>query len=117
MGQARSVYITATGPGSGESVVALGLVELLSARVPRVGFLQPGGGSLVHLMRARYGLSAAEPPAEKQDVVAAFRGLEADSDVVVCAGGDFELDTELANELGAPVLGRAVVGDVGRALT
>ncbi|HEY1357708.1 MAG TPA: phosphate acetyltransferase [Thermoleophilaceae bacterium] len=104
VGQARSVYITATGPGSGESVVALGLVELLSARVARVGFLEPRGGRLADLMRARYGLAAESPPPEKQDVVAAFRGLEADSDVVVCAGGDLERDAELANELGCPVL-------------
>ncbi len=100
VGQARSVYITATGPGSGESVVALGLVELLSARVPRVGFLEPGGGSLGDLMRARYGLRVEQPPADKTEVVAAFRGLEAESDVVVCAGDDLDL----ANELGSPVL-------------
>ena len=95
--------------------MALGLVELLSARVPRVGFLEPVGGSHLSLMRTRYGLTAERAVSDedasggasdelKQRVVAAYRGLESDSDVVVCLGSDFELDTELANELGCPVL-------------
>ena len=38
---ARSVYITAIEPQSGKSVVALGLMEMLSARAERVGFFRP----------------------------------------------------------------------------
>jgi phosphate acetyltransferase len=89
--------------------VALGLVEMLSARVPRVGFLQPVGDSLLELMRSRYGLVAEgvpDGPSEElvKRVVAAYRRLEAESDVVVCVGSDFDLDAELATELGCPVL-------------
>ena len=38
---ARNLYITAMEPRSGKSVVALGLMELLSARVERLGFFRP----------------------------------------------------------------------------
>ena len=38
---ARNVYVTAMEPQSGKSVVALGLMELLSARTDRVGFFRP----------------------------------------------------------------------------
>ena len=62
---ARNVYITAMGPQSGKSVVALGLMELLCARTDRVGFFRPlvasgaGADSQIELMRTRYGLDAA----------------------------------------------------------
>jgi len=95
---ARSIYITATGPHSGESVVALGLVELLSARVERVGFLEPPGRSLSELMRARYGLRAEEIS------VPAYRELESESDVLVCAGGDLHSDADFAGDVGCPLL-------------
>src|SRR5680860_1512025 len=101
------------GSQSGKSVVALGLMELLSARTDRVGFFRPlvsGGGidPQIELMRARYGLDV--PPEDmfaltddeaqaaiasgdsdevKKRVVAAYRKLEADCDVVVCEGTDF----------------------------
>ncbi len=45
---ARSLYITGMEPDSGKSVVALGLMEMLSSRVERVGFFRPivaSGGS------------------------------------------------------------------------
>jgi len=135
---ARNVYITAMGPQSGKSVVALGLMELLSARTDRVGFFRPlvasgvGADPQIELMRARYGLDV--PPKDmfaltddeaqaaiaggdsdevKKRVVAAYRRLEAGCDVVVCEGTDFagqspaldfELNADLANELGCPVL-------------
>jgi phosphate acetyltransferase len=95
------------GPRSGESVVALGLVELLSARVPKVGFLEAGGSHLT-LMRTRYGLTAEELSVES------YRRLASESDVVVCLGSDLEADIELANELGIPVL--VVVADGAEAV-
>ena len=91
------------GPQSGESVVALGLVELLSARVPKVGFLESGGSHLT-LMRTRYGLSAEALSVET------YRRLASESDVVVCLGSDFDADADLAGELGIPVL-VVVTGD------
>jgi phosphate acetyltransferase len=123
---------------SGKSVVALGLMEMLSARVERVGFFRPvvsSGVKLdpeIELMLRRYdlpaspeqmyGLSDDEAQAAiatgdydevKKRVVAAYRELERACDVVVCEGTDFagqspaldfNLNADLANELGAPVL-------------
>jgi phosphate acetyltransferase len=136
---AQSVYITAMAAQSGKSVVALGLMEKLSARAERVGFFRPivfsAAGEPDHdieLMRRRYNLDASHEQmfalsdeeaqaamAEgrrddvKKSVVAAYRELAADRDVVVCEGTDFaghtpaldfDLNAELANELGMPVL-------------
>ena len=56
----RAIYLTAMGPASGKSLVALGLVELVSHRVSRVGFFRPIVQSLpdndLELVRARYRL-------------------------------------------------------------
>jgi phosphate acetyltransferase len=135
---ARSIYVTALAPQSGKSIVALGLMEMLSARAERVGFFRPivrsadGTDPQIALMRRRYGLS--DPPEAmfgmsdddaqaavatgdheelKKRVVAAFRELERECDAVVCEGTDFsgqapaldfDLNADLANELGLPVL-------------
>ena len=140
----RSVYITSLEPQSGKSVVALGLMEMLSGKAERLGFFRPivqsgpGPDPQIELMRQRYRLDA---PAEamqaltdeeaqaaiaggahdevKRRVVAAYRALERDCDVVVCEGTDFtgstpaldfDLNAALANELGCPVLA-VVMGD------
>jgi phosphate acetyltransferase len=105
---------------SGKSVVALGLMEMLSARVERVGFFRPvaasGRDPLIELMRTRYRLASGydemfaatdeDGGSEevKKRVVETYRRLEATNDVVVCAGTDFDLDTDLAAELGSPLL-------------
>jgi phosphate acetyltransferase len=123
---------------SGKSVVALGMMEMLSARAERVGFFRPvvsagaEGDPEIELMRRRYdlpasheqmhGLSDDEARAAiaggdydevKKRVVAAYRQLEDGCDVVVCEGTDFagqspaldfDMNAELANELGCPVL-------------
>jgi phosphate acetyltransferase len=119
---------------SGKSVVALGLMELLSRRVERLGFFRPivptsaEADPQIELMRTRYRL---RPPAEEMvaldeaeaialpyaelraRVVAAYRRLERQCDFVVCEGSDFAgaapaLDfgrnADLANELDCPVL-------------
>jgi phosphate acetyltransferase len=110
---ARNVYITAMEPQSGKSVVALGLMELLSARTGSVGYFRPliASGDLpdpqIELVRARYGLASAPQEmfamtdAEAQEelasggrdavekrVLSAYRELEARFDVVVCEGAD-----------------------------
>ena len=38
---ARSVYVTSVGSGGGKSTIALGLAELLSRQVERVGAFRP----------------------------------------------------------------------------
>ena len=57
----RAIYLTAMGPASGKSLVALGLVELVSHRVSRVGFFRPIVQSLpdndIELVRSRYQLA------------------------------------------------------------
>jgi len=108
----RSVYLTAMGPASGKSVVALGLVELLSRRAGRVGFFRPIVQSLpdndLDLIRSRYELpdervgtafTVEELRRLGGDVDASERGMaravreykriEALSDIVVVEGSDF----------------------------
>jgi phosphate acetyltransferase len=131
---ARSVYVTALEPQSGKSVVALGLVEMLSARTERIGFFRPVVPSDVDqdpqigLIRGRYGVEAegALSDAEAQSMIAAgdaaevekrvmeaYRELQNRCDVVVCEGTDFtgaapaldfDLNARLANALDSPVL-------------
>src|SRR5580658_7309276 len=146
---AQNIYITAMGPYSGKSVVALGFAEMLSARLHRIGFFRPVIRSAaepdpqIELMRGRYQLSATYeqmhgPTAEEatgliahgaheeieKRVLAAYRELKRDCDFVVCEGTDFvgsapaldfDLNANLANQLGCPVLvvvNGAASGDV-----
>jgi phosphate acetyltransferase len=126
---ARNLYVTAMAPESGKSVVALGLMELLSRRVERLGFFRPvvpeEPDPQLELMRARYdaktahaltadAASSIQPYDElRKRVVEAYKPLEAECDFVLCEGTDFTgaapaldfgLNADLANELGAPVL-------------
>ncbi|HYM53724.1 MAG TPA: phosphate acetyltransferase, partial [Solirubrobacteraceae bacterium] len=135
---AQNIYITAMGPNSGKSVVALGFTEMLSARLRRIGFFRPIIRGLaepdpqIELMRDRYQLPfdyaemhgptadevtaliahGAHEEIEKR-VLVAYRELERRCDFVVCEGTDFvgatpaldfDLNANLANQLGCPVL-------------
>jgi phosphate acetyltransferase len=116
-------------PGSGKSVVALGLMEMLSVRAERLGFFRPvvpSGPEVdpdIELMRRRYRLGASpdemhalsdedaqraiargHPDELKKQVIACYRELERGCDVVVCEGTDFvgqapALDFDLNAEL------------------
>ena len=108
---ARKLYVTAMEPQSGKSVVALGLMELLSARVERLGFFRPivpasdEPDPQIELIRRRYQLAApyermyaltqeeaAVVPEYEQlrkRVVEAYKQLEQDCDFVLCEGTDF----------------------------
>jgi len=131
---ARNLYITALEAQSGKSVVTLGIADLLSRRVGRLGFFRPivptsAGDPLIELVRSRYrldfaadelaALSEAEalslPAYEdvRKRVVEAYKRIESRCDFVLCEGSDFAgaapaLDfgrnADLANELDAPVL-------------
>jgi phosphate acetyltransferase len=135
---AQNIYITAMGPYSGKSVVALGFMEMLSARVERIGFFRPvvrtadEADPQIELMRDRYGLGFEYaqmhgPTAEEvtaliaqgahgeieKRVLSTYKELERECDFVVCEGSDFvgsapaldfELNANLANQLGCPVL-------------
>jgi phosphate acetyltransferase len=111
---AQNIYITAMGPASGKSIVALGFMEMLSARLQRVGFFRPivRAGSepdpQIALMRDRYQLefdySQMHGPSAEQAtaliahgdheeigkrVLSAYKELERRCDFVVCEGSDF----------------------------
>jgi phosphate acetyltransferase len=131
---ARNLYVTGMEPRCGKSVVALGVMELLSARVERLGFFRPIVPSSaerdpqLELVRRRYQLDASyeemhalaeDEAAEigeyeelRKRVVEAYKALEQRCDFVVCEGTDFGgaaalafgRNADLANELGAPVL-------------
>jgi phosphate acetyltransferase len=126
---ARNLYVTAMEPQSGKSVVTLGLAELLSRRVERLGFFRPIVPSepdpLLELIRERYQAEAAcalthdeaaridDYAEERKRVVQAYKVLEEACDFVLCEGTDFTgaapaldfgLNADLANELGASVL-------------
>ena len=59
---ANSLYIAAMEPGSGKSVVALGVMEMLSRRIRRLGYFRPVVSSAnepdnnIRLIKARYHL-------------------------------------------------------------
>jgi phosphate acetyltransferase len=111
LGVARKLYVTAMEPQSGKSVVALGLMELLSARVERLGFFRPivpssdEPDAQIELIRRRYQLAApyermhaltqdeaaAVPEYEqlRKRVVEAYKQLEQGCDFVLCEGTDF----------------------------
>jgi phosphate acetyltransferase len=108
---ARNLYITAMEPQSGKSVVTLGVMELLSTRVERLGFFRPIVPSAsepdpeIELIRSRYQLEAAHddmyalsesdaiamPSYDelRKRVVESYKALERSCDFVVCEGTDF----------------------------
>jgi phosphate acetyltransferase len=62
----RGIYVSATTPGSGKSLVALGLVEALHSHTDRIGFFKPvvagatpDSDPMVALIRSRYDLDPA----------------------------------------------------------
>jgi phosphate acetyltransferase len=114
LGVAHNLYITGMEPGSGKSIVALGLMETLAGRSQRVGFFRPIVASReepdpqVELIRTRYGLpttysemhalTADEAHAMiaggrhaelEQQVFDAFKRIEDRFEVMVCEGTDF----------------------------
>jgi phosphate acetyltransferase len=118
---ARSVYVTGIGRGDGRQVVELGVMELLTRHVDRVGLFRPlvhaSGDHVVELLRGRYrvdlppealyGLSydeAAAIQAERgQDelvglLVDRFRAVERTCEAVLVLGTDFA-STNIPDEL------------------
>jgi phosphate acetyltransferase len=130
---ARSLYITAMGPSSGKSMVTLGVMELLSRRVGRVGFFRPvirageEPDGDIELVRTRYKLdqehrecfaltsddvrSAAASgggasEAVLKTVLARYKAIEHDHDFVLCEGTDFTgVSAPLEFEFNAMVAG------------
>ncbi|MFV2021252.1 phosphate acetyltransferase [Micromonospora sp. LOL_023] len=111
---ARSVYVAGLGPGGGKSTVALGLAELLSRRVERIGVFRPlvagdGPDATLTLLRGRYRIDlpddqlygasyaqAAELVADGRReelisrIVGRYRELERSCPAVLVIGSDFD---------------------------
>ncbi|MGW8983502.1 phosphate acetyltransferase [Streptomyces parvus] len=137
---ARSVYVTGIDRGDGRQVVELGVMELLTRQVDRVGVFRPlvhdGPDRLYELLRARYRLSqspatvygldyheASAVQAEKgtdelvSRLVDRFHQVARDYEAVLVLGSDFA-DTQLPDELAlnarlANEFGASVIAVVG----
>ncbi|MFE8987906.1 phosphate acetyltransferase [Streptomyces collinus] len=117
----RSVYVTGIDRGDGRQVVELGVMELLTRQVDRVGVFRPlvhdGPDRLFELLRARYRLtqdpatvygmdyheaSALQAEAGTDELVSTlvdrFHRVARDYDVVLVLGTDYA-DTQLPDEL------------------
>ncbi|MEU5714317.1 phosphate acetyltransferase [Streptomyces sp. NPDC020403] len=137
---ARSVYVTGIDRGDGRQVVDLGVMELLTRQVDRVGVFRPlvhdGPDRLFELLRARYRLSqspetdhgmdyheASAIQAEKgtdelvSRLVERFHRVARDYEVVLVLGSDYAA-TQLPDELAlnarlANEFGASVIAVVG----
>ncbi|WP_435206233.1 phosphate acetyltransferase [Micromonospora sp. bgisy143] len=111
---ARSVYLTSVGSGGGKSTIALGLAELLSRQVGRIGVFRPlvadtGPDPILALLSERYrvevpiaelaGATYAEAAALVADgrreelisaIVERYRAVERQCPAVVVVGSDFD---------------------------
>lgn len=110
----RSIYIAGAEPGSGKSVIVLGVMEMVTALTKRVGFFRPiipensGSDDLTHLISQRYGIdlpvsalygctdeTARNLLAEGRyaellkQIMVKYKLVEQQMDMVVCAGTDF----------------------------
>ncbi|MFJ1768883.1 phosphate acetyltransferase [[Kitasatospora] papulosa] len=136
----RSVYVTGIDRGDGRQVVDLGVMELLTRQVDRVGVFRPlvhdGPDRLFELLRARYRLSqsaetvfgldyqeASAVQAEKGTdelvslLVERFHQVARDYEVVLVLGSDFAA-TQVPDELAlnarlANEFGSSVIAVVG----
>ncbi|MCG2823095.1 MAG: phosphate acetyltransferase, partial [Desulfobulbaceae bacterium] len=111
---AQSVYIVAIGPQSGKSVVALGIMELLSRRLRRVGYFRPiipshhVADNNLQLIKTRYRLQfaydemfalshdeaqhlSAEGRTDQilKTILDKYKHLESKCDFILCEGTDF----------------------------
>ncbi|MFC0503231.1 phosphate acetyltransferase [Micromonospora costi] len=111
---ARSVYVTSVGSGGGKSTIALGLAELLSRQVGRIGVFRPliagtGPDPILALLSERYrldlplddlaGATYAEATTLVADgrreelisrIVERYRAVERHCPAVVVVGSDFD---------------------------
>ncbi|WP_225753060.1 phosphate acetyltransferase [Actinotalea sp. Marseille-Q4924] len=138
---ARSIYITSAEGDTGKSTIALGVLDLLSRTVQRVGVFRPVARSttqsdyVLELLLAHDGVDLtyeecvgttyeavhADPEAALSQIVSRYHEVERRCDVVVIVGTDYtdvagatelSYNARIAANLGAPVL--AVVRGVDR---
>ena len=114
----HSIYIAGAEPRSGKSLVVLGMMEMLTAMMPRVGFFRPiirenhGADPLIHLITERYNIdlpndalygvtqdqavkmiSHGEYEELLKIIVSKYKAIEEQHDIVVCSGSDFSGST------------------------
>jgi len=110
---ANSLYITAIEAGSGKSIVALGILELLSRRIRKIGYFRPVIPSSerkdnnIELIRSRYDIGAeyeaqygythdvarnlsadGQTRVVMKNILAKYKALEKRCRFVVCEGTD-----------------------------
>ncbi len=135
---ARSVYVTSLEPGGGKSAIALGMAEVLSRRVRRLGVFRPlvrvEPDPVVELLRQRYGMRHGRGPGYEHaaqllgegrreeligQVLEAFHALERDCDAVIIVGTDYGHDLAGHDEPGLPEelgLNLRLAGELGAAV-
>lgn len=111
---ANNLYIASTEPRSSKSLVALGVLELLSHRIQKLGFFRPviragdEPDNDIELVRRRYGLplpyeslyAATHEDARHlaasgrmdellENILTKYKALERQCDFIVCEGTDF----------------------------
>ena len=111
---ANCLYIAAIEPGSGKSMVALGVMELLSRHIHQIGYFRPvipsrdTADNNIELIRKRYSLAAGyeemyafdhdeirkmvgeeSTDAVLKRIVGAYKLLEKNCKFVLCEGSDF----------------------------
>lgn len=127
---AKSVYIAALDAGSGKTLVALGVTEVLSRQAGTVGVFRPVvrngdvDDRVTGLLRKRFKTAAtgygvdyeqvrADPDAALSRIIARYHELAASCDVVVTIGTDytdvaspteFDFNLRVAVNLAAPIL-------------
>jgi len=111
----QGIYIVGAEPGSGKSVIVLGVMEMLSGRMGKVGFFRPvvrderKPDNITTLIIKRYGLDlsyeklygcgydiARDMLTRDRDedllkmILGKYRDLERQCDLIVCTGTDYE---------------------------
>ncbi|HCT78045.1 MAG TPA: phosphate acetyltransferase [Micromonosporaceae bacterium] len=118
---ARNVYVTSLEPGGGKSAIALGVAEVLSRRVRRLGVFRPfvraGSDPVVELLQRRYGTRHGVGPSYEHaaellgegrkdeliaEVLEAYHALERDCDAIIIVGTDYGHDLAGRDEPSLP---------------
>ncbi len=114
MTMSQGIYITSAEPRSGKSVIVLGVMDMLSGRMGKVGLFRPivqdekKPDAIVNLIIKRYGLDipyekiygcsydiARDMLIKDKDedllkmILGKYKELERECDLVVCAGSDY----------------------------